>query len=303
MKGLVSVVVPIYNGEKYILDFLESIKFQSYENIQLILRDDASQDDSYVLCKNWKLNNEKRFAEILLLKGEKNEGLARNTAVACRYLKGEYVFIADQDDVWVKDRIEKQVQYLTTHLQCAVCLCDRFVTDEHLNVKIESNYKYQNYKITSMSLEEVVRHRSIYAANCMAIRNVDTKIFDIPNGIISHDSFIAYMAAYYGTVDFIFDSLVYYRIHENNLSCNFCAENSSNVVQCFKKYLKALKRVKKSWTNDNKIVCEEMMRRYGIDLKLMESPFAINDPKYNRIKKAWEYTRNDYKADKIGNWK
>lgn len=153
-----------------------------------------------------------------------------------------------------------------------------------------------------MKMEEVVRHKYSYAANCMAVRNMNKQIFDIPDGITCHDSFIAYMASYYGTVDFLFEPLLLYRIHSHNLSGNFCAENSRNFLECFRRYLKSCKRGQESSRNDGRIICDEMKKRYGVDLAELESPFA-NCVKYNYIKRAWEEARKKYKADKIGKWR
>ena len=131
---------------------------------------------------------------------------------------------------------------------------------------------------------------------------MNKQIFDIPDGITCHDSFIAYMASYYGTVDFLFEPLLLYRIHSHNLSGNFCAENSRNFLECFRRYLKSCKRGQESSRNDGRIICDEMKKRYGVDLAELESPFA-NCVKYNYIKRAWEEARKKYKADKIGKWR
>lgn len=301
-RKLASILVPIYNGEKYLIEFLESIKRQTYRPIELILRDDCSKDNSFILCRKWADRYDGDDFRIKLLKGERNIGLSRNVAELARHAQGKYIFIADQDDVWLENKVSRQVGYLEETPQCMVCLSDRSITDDKLNIHIKSNYEYLGYKKTSMELEEVVKHKYIYAANCMAIRNIDRQIFCIPDEIICHDSFITYMAANYGTVDFLFEPLLLYRIHSNNLSSNFCAQNSKNFWDCFRRYLKTCKRVKKSSENDGRIICTEMMKRYGIDLVEMGSPFAKN-VEYNYIKRAWEATKKDYKADKIGEWK
>lgn len=300
-KQLVSILVPIYNGQKFLTEFLDSIKKQTYRPIELILRDDCSKDASVNLCEKWKENNAECDFTINLIKGEKNIGLSQNVAKLAQYARGKFIFLADQDDIWLKDKVLEQVEYLENNPECVVCLSDRSITDARLNVHIKSNYEYLGYNRTSMKMEEVVRHKYSYAANCMAVRNMNKQIFDIPDGITCHDSFIAYMASYYGTVDFLFEPLLLYRIHSHNLSGNFCAENSRNFLECFRRYLKSCKRGQESSRNDGRIICDEMKKRYGVDLAELESPFA-NCVKYNYIKRAWEEARKKYKADKIGKW-
>ena len=73
---LVSIVVVTYNSAKYVLDVLECIKEQTYANIELIISDDASQDETLDVCKNWIEHNRDRFKFFQLLCSSQNTGTA-----------------------------------------------------------------------------------------------------------------------------------------------------------------------------------------------------------------------------------
>ena len=117
-----------------------------------------------------------------------------------------------------------------------------------------------------MDFEQVIKHRAAYAANCMAIRNKNiNKIFSIPVNV-SHDTFITMMAARYGTIDFLYDVLLLYRIHGKNISGNFQAQFSKNIFQCFLNYLRVEKRAYESAKYDEKIIKNEFKTRFMVDI-------------------------------------
>ena len=86
MKDLISVIVPVYNVEKYIGKCIESIISQTYKNIELILIDDESVDDSGIICDNYaKIDNRIRVVHI------KNSGVSNARNKGFEMSRGEYV--------------------------------------------------------------------------------------------------------------------------------------------------------------------------------------------------------------------
>lgn len=106
---LVSVIISTYNEEQYILDSVNSILNQSYQNIEVIIIDDASTDNTVNLIKGIKSK------KIKLYVNEENRKLAHNLNIAMSKAKGEYVARMDADDISRKNRIKKQVEYLEVH--------------------------------------------------------------------------------------------------------------------------------------------------------------------------------------------
>ena len=255
-KGLVSVLLPVYNGEIYLLDMLNSIFNQDYRPIELIIGDDCSSDKSINIILEWRKKYEKEDFSIFVIQNKENIGLAQNISHLSKKINGEYIFLADQDDVWYYTKISEQVKYLTNNEKCMVCLCDRTITNSKLQILINSEYTNAGYKLKTMSFMEVIKHLYCYASNCMAIRNIGniSDIMDIPKGIIMHDLYITVIASQYGTVDFLYKPLVYYRIHRNNLSGNYSAQFSDNIIKSFINTYRKSKRIKQSQNNDNKVI-------------------------------------------------
>lgn len=141
-EKLISIVLPTYNGEKYIVEMLDSVVNQNYRNIQLCINDDASTDNTYDICCKWVEKHRGDFCEIILKQNNKNEGLSKNISKILRWAKGKYIMLADQDDVWLSNKVEKQVEYMESHPDCMISLCDRSVVDANLNLKVKSQYEY-----------------------------------------------------------------------------------------------------------------------------------------------------------------
>lgn len=105
-EPLVSVIIPCYNGEEYIGEAIASVKSQTYANWELIVVDDASQDNSKEILTR-KAN---RCRRVKIVKHRRNRGIssARNSGI--RRAKGEFVAFLDQDDLWNEEKLEKSVR-------------------------------------------------------------------------------------------------------------------------------------------------------------------------------------------------
>lgn len=111
---LVSVLVPSYNHERYILGCLESIKASDYENMELVLLDDGSSDKTYELAKEWIDANRSRFVRSLC-KHQENAGICKTFNRLVSLSKGEYVSHIASDDQLTPLGISSQVAYAVKH--------------------------------------------------------------------------------------------------------------------------------------------------------------------------------------------
>lgn len=90
-NSLVSVVLITYNSSKYVLDTLESVKNQTWDNIELIISDDGSTDNTTAICSNWLSENQNRFYNALLITVDENTGIPSNCNRGLRATKGEWL--------------------------------------------------------------------------------------------------------------------------------------------------------------------------------------------------------------------
>lgn len=107
---MVSVVMTTYNGEKYILEQLESIVFQTTSVDEIIICDDCSCDNTIQILKRFSQDNPN--VNIKIFQNQKNIGWKRNFIQAIQKAKGDYIFLADQDDIWIADKVEKMLSVM-----------------------------------------------------------------------------------------------------------------------------------------------------------------------------------------------
>ena len=114
---MISVIVPVYNVEKYLEECLDSIQNQTYSNIEIILVNDGSTDNSKKICEKYC----KRDSRFLLINQE-NQGLsaARNKGVEIS--TGEYIVFVDSDDIIKTNYLEKLMQYMTEDVDIVECI-------------------------------------------------------------------------------------------------------------------------------------------------------------------------------------
>jgi glycosyltransferase involved in cell wall biosynthesis len=119
MDALISIITPNYNSAKYISQAIESVLAQTYQNWEMIIVDDCSVDGSYDIALEYAEKNNR----IKVYRMEKNGGaaLARNKAIELS--KSEYIAFLDSDDLWVPDKLEKQLKFMIEN-DCDFCFTE-----------------------------------------------------------------------------------------------------------------------------------------------------------------------------------
>lgn len=106
--NLVSVIIPTYNSEKYIEETLNSVLNQTYKDFEIIIIDDCSKDNTWKIIKEY----EKKYNNIVCLKQEINKGVAEARNRGIDSAKGRYIAFLDSDDLWYKEKLEKQLNFM-----------------------------------------------------------------------------------------------------------------------------------------------------------------------------------------------
>lgn len=114
---LISVLMPVYNGRRFLVEAIESILRQSYENFELLIINDASEDESLVIAKHYQRLYPQKI-KIINLKKRRGAFAAINSALP--FARGEFLAPMDADDVAHPRRLEKEVDYLLSHPEVIV---------------------------------------------------------------------------------------------------------------------------------------------------------------------------------------
>ena len=206
---MISVCIATYNGERFIREQIDSILRQLSSYDEIIVSDDGSTDDTISIIDSI---NDKR---IRIIEGPRKHSPTPNFECAMKVAKGDYIFMADQDDVWKPNKVEVCIEWLHKY-DCVVS--DAEVTDSNLNPLYPSLY-------TIMQVRQGRIYNTIwkngYTGCCMAFRrNVLNASLPFPKNIPMHDIWIGNVAAYKYNMKFIPDKLIYFRRHNETISCN-----------------------------------------------------------------------------------
>lgn len=125
---LVSVLIPAYNHENYIQETIKSIINQTYKNVELIVIDDGSKDNTWQRIQELKGVCEKRFVKIHF-ETKENEGTCKTLNKLLHCANGEFIYIIASDDLAKSQAIEKEVDFLNQHIEYSLCVGNNEIID------------------------------------------------------------------------------------------------------------------------------------------------------------------------------
>ncbi len=207
----VSVAMAVYNGETYLKEQLDSILQQLGDNDEIVISDDGSQDHTIEIIRSYQAADHR----IRFVHGPKL-GTKQNIANAIGQANGAYIFLSDQDDVWMPHKVKRVLEEFHEK-KCHVVIHDCIVTNADLQQVIyPSFFEYRGYGAGMWS--NIWKNK--YIGCCMAIRKeLLPYILPIPNDIQMHDQWIGIINdKHRGGCGILKEPLLYYRRHENTVS-------------------------------------------------------------------------------------
>lgn len=219
-KKLVSVIIPVFNGERYISQAIESVLNQTYSSIEIIAIDDGSTDNT--------VEKLKRFGDRVFWKSIPNQGPANARNIGIKLAKGDYCAFLDHDDLWFKDKIKKQMQIFFKYPEVDFCCCNfisRRTDYKNRLMKHFSALKYQDleFNIPCRNPSKfLIRENFIGTASNVIIKR---KLIDEVRGFnpkyINSQEFELWLRCSLKAKFYILsDTLMYKRVHSENWSGN-----------------------------------------------------------------------------------
>ena len=207
----ISVAMAAYNGERYIREQLDSILKNLSAMDEIVVSDDGSTDATLDILKEYQ----QKDIPLKIVKGP-GKGIKQNINAALMECRGDYIFLADQDDVWTEDKVERVMKYLGKN-GCRLVCHDAQVTDDSLNkIWMLSFFAYRGSRPGFLNN----LFKNSYMGCCMAFdAGLRAVILPIPDEIEMHDQWIGMLNDIKGGKStFIGDKLLLYRRHEANVS-------------------------------------------------------------------------------------
>jgi len=225
----VSVIIPVYNGEKYIEEALESVFAQTYRDFEVIVVNDGSTDGTEQRLAGYR--------ERIVYVKQENRGLAASRAVGVGKARGSLIAFLDADDIWLPEKLARQVEFARSHPEYGI------VTTDALNFDgdglVTSSMKDWYQVSAGWILEKLLFGNWISASAAMIRRECFVKVstFDVPPPAFGEDWLMWMQIAAYYPVYFIDEVLVRRRLHSASMS----SQGGEIQFQCLLRNLEILR--------------------------------------------------------------
>ncbi|OCL91218.1 glycosyltransferase family 2 protein [Aliarcobacter thereius] len=241
---LVSVVVPCYNHEKYVKETIESIINQTYQNIELIVIDDGSKDNSVKVIESLIPKCKERFSRFEF-RHRPNKGLCATLNEALEWCDGKYYSACASDDVLIENKIELQVKYMQNNPKSIGVFGGIQMIDDKKNI-----IKTISKPNTKYTFEDIFLHKHFLPAPTALLKlNSVKNIGGYREELIIEDwSMWLFLTEQGQTLDLLENVLAKYRRHDGNLSVQSekMHKGRLQIIDLYKKhklYKEALSRV------------------------------------------------------------
>jgi glycosyltransferase involved in cell wall biosynthesis len=228
---LISVIIPVYNCEKWVKDSIQSVINQIYKNFEIIIINDGSTDNTSKVLEGYKGDNRISVYEI------QNTGPSRARNLGVSKAKGDYIAFLDADDLWDEYKLEKQIEYFRLHPDCNLLITNvKQITHNEEIIKLQ-------YKSLPREKEEqlICFFQGKITMNTPTIL-MNKSVFHEIGGFKSElvhreDHFFLMQVANKYRIHLLREHLVYRRVWEGSISSDFKKIDNSNeeIIEFFKK--------------------------------------------------------------------
>lgn len=213
---LISIALCTYNGESYLTQQIDSLVAQTYPNLEIIISDDASTDHTVSILKSY---NE---THISIFINKQNMGYNKNFEACLRRCTGKYLCIADQDDIWDKDKIQKLYEKVR---HFAMIFSNSALIDEEGKALNMTMSQTLNRTFSSIQSPLELVYANVVSGHAMLFdRQLLDKALPVPDGIF-YDWWLAYVATTMGGIQYLDETLVNHREHEGSAMLQHAKEN------------------------------------------------------------------------------
>ena len=208
-KPLVSVIMNCHNGEKYLEQSVKSIIAQTYNNWELIFWDNQSTDNSKNIIYKFSDNRIKYFKSTSFKKLYESRNLAIQKA------KGKLVFFLDTDDMWMQDKIEKQVNFLEKNKDFQIVYSNYYILDDFNKKK---SIMIKNKLSSGIIFNDLLKNYTVGIITVCLNRDIFKNYSFDNNFDIIGDFDLILRLSETKKIGYIHDALSIYRLHDSNLS-------------------------------------------------------------------------------------
>ncbi len=208
------VIMATYNGEKYVVEQLDSIINQTINPCTIIIRDDCSTDNTVSIIKDY-IKNYTGNVNFEILNSTQNLGYIKNFEALAKAAHSEFVFFCDQDDVWMTNKAETLLKRTKAKPGVNLLFSDAKLVDDKLQDigLLWANIKFEPTQ--EITLPRLFKQSIVTGATMVCKKDFLQSLIPFPEDL-PHDLWLSACSIYEGSIDFCNDTLVKYRQHSNN---------------------------------------------------------------------------------------
>src|SRR5690554_2324911 len=225
---LISIAMCTYNGEKYLEEQLISILKQTYKNLEVVITDDKSTDKTISIIKKLQ----KQDSRIKLYQNPENLGYVKNFEKAISLCSGEFIALADQDDVWLTNKLAILIKEIGHH---SLIYTDSIPIDDQSKIINNSTFQSKNNLFYGQKKLAFLFFNCISGNTILFKRELIADILPIPEKVMFHDIWIAFTAAARNGIAVYNTPLIHYRRHDAQITIKSKSPSSSILKRLGKK--------------------------------------------------------------------
>ncbi len=256
----ITVVMAVYNGEKYLKEQLDSIAAQTLLPDEILIRIDGSHDGSSRVIETWKAAHPQ--IRVKLLNGDENLGYIGNFYRLLEHAQGEYIFLSDQDDRWAPAKVQMMTAILKMHPEISLLASSfGFMNENSEKYEVPLREGWSNHNLipwqieqpgglNEITFEQMLAHNYFQGAAMVIRRSLKDQYVKLYDRSLAHDWMLALSASVRGGLYYLDQELFDYRIHQGNVTGLPQAKKRSKL------------RTLKTWMNRyyRTIVAQDMLR-------------------------------------------
>lgn len=214
---LVSVIIPIYNAQVYIEETILSVLNQTYEHFELLLVNHNSTDKSILFIEQYR-QKDKRVKVLHLDINKGGPAYPRNEGL--KVAKGEYVAFVDSDDVWLTNKLEKQLSYIKSNNADIVHSLANIIDKKSDISGLFNNQKFFNILKYIMSIKNIIFYTNYININSVLMKNNSKLRFNEDNNLVALEDWNFWIESLRNDKKIILQKevLLNYRVHDSSIS-------------------------------------------------------------------------------------
>ena len=216
---MIDILLPTYNGEKYLSQQLDSLLAQTVSDWRLLIRDDGSTDNTVQIIKEY--SSEYKDKIVFIEDSLEKQGTSGSNNILLSLVSSEYFMFCDQDDIWIDTKIEESLNEMkkreNEYPNTPIIICsDACCIDENNKVLSESFFRSQKFFDFNMDFHRILALNVAQGSTMLMNYSVKNLVKRIPSKLF-HDWWLAVNVALYGKIFYIHKPLLKYRQHRSNV--------------------------------------------------------------------------------------